>query len=351
MKRLYGSIVLLIVGLIPGVLMAQAAPLQVVTTTTLIADVARSVGGDLVAVTALVPPGSDAHAFQPAPQDAALIAQADVVLVNGANLEESLLALVESTATVPPVVVSEGVSMLWVGDDAHHEDEPHDDETAAAAHAPGEAGVCEYVAAQIAVLTPEAADDAHEHGICDPHVWMNPLNVQVWAQNIARAFATADPANAATYEANAAAYQEQLAVLDAELAALFEAIPPQNRVLVTSHEFLAYLAARYDFEVVGTVIPSLSTLAEPSPQEVAGLIDLIREAGVSVIFTEVSDSDTLTQVIAQEAGAVMVAPLYSESLSAPDGPASTYLAYMRHNAGVIAGALAGDTLSLTPAHD
>jgi zinc/manganese transport system substrate-binding protein len=344
MKRLYRFIVPLFMLLLPVGVSAQTAPLQVVATTTLIADVARNIGGDLVDVSSLIPPDSDAHAFQPAPQDAALIAEAEVVLVNGANLEENLLALVESSASVELTVVSNGVPVLGFGDHEHEEgEEEHteDEHEHEAAETVGVLGVdAECDAHHDEEATEEAeADHEHEHGACDPHVWGNPQNVAIWADNIAAAFSAVDPDNADIYAANAAEYKEQLAALDAELEAIYTSIPEANRVIVTNHEFMGYLAARYGLEVVGTVIPSASTLAEPSPQDVAELIGTIQETGVKAIFAEVSDPNALAQVIAQDSGDVAVVTLYSESLSAADGPASTYIDFMRYDAQTIAGAL------------
>jgi ABC-type Zn uptake system ZnuABC Zn-binding protein ZnuA len=347
MKRSCLLIVLLFSLLFPVGLQAQdTAPLRVLATTTLIADVALNVGGDRVEVTALVPPGADVHAFKPAPQDAVIIQQAQVVLVNGANLEEALLALVESAASVEPTVVSYGVPVLAFG--GHDEEHDHDDAAAhdeedhasEAAEPLGRLGIdvnCDS-AEQAA---DDHADDEHAHGICDPHVWLNPANVQIWADNIAAAFAAADPDHAAFYEANAAAYKEQLVALDLEVETILSRIPEDRRLLVTNHDFLAYLAARYDLKVVGTVIPSVSTMAEPAPQDVAALIATIRETGAPAIFAEVFDPGTLARVIAQEAGEVAVVTLFSGSLSAADGPAPTYIDYVRYNAQAIAEALGG----------
>lgn len=353
MKRLHIPIVLLFALLLPVSLQAQDAALNVVASTTIIADVARNVGGDLVNVTALIPPDSDVHAFQPAPQDAVMIQQADVVLVNGANLEENLLSLIDNAATAEPVVVSGGVPMLAFGGhdhdheaEAHAAEEEHDHDDDAHEHdAEGTIGHLGEDADCGDAASHEDEAGEHDHGACDPHVWMNPHNVEIWADNIAAAFAAADPANADTYHANAEAYAEQLEALDAELEAMFASIPEANRVIITNHEFLAYLAARYDLEIVGTVLPSVSTLAEPAPQEVAALIETIEAAGVAVIFGEVSNPNALTQVIAQDVGDVEVVSLYSESLSGPDGAAATYIDYMRTNAQLIVDALGGSTES------
>ncbi len=365
--------------MLPMVGYAQDSPIQVIATTTIIADVAANVGGDFVEITALVPPDADTHAFNPDPQDVAQVSAAQVVLVNGANLEETLLEVIENAATVELTVVSHGVEMLAVG--ASHADEDHEDGAKADEHAHeaaefiGQLGVDADCGADEAhddehgdhddedhddEHADEHADDehadedhddehgdeahaehAHEHGSCDPHVWGNPQNVMHWADNIAAAFAAVDPDNAATYASNAATYKDQLAALDAELEVLFGTIPEAERKLVTNHEFLSYLAARYDFEVVGAVIPGGSTLAEPAPQEIAALMETIEAEGVPAIFAEVSDVGALTTMIASDLGDVAVVTLYSESLSAAGGPAATYLDYMRYNANAIATALGG----------
>lgn len=302
---------------------AQNEPLNVVATTTIIADVARNVGGDLVEVTALVPMDADVHAFQTTPNDAALIADADILLVSGAGLESFLGDLIESVGSVQPVVVSNGIEMLAFGEQVSHEHE-------SAEHI-GVLGVdveCEH--------EEEHEADEHEHGGCDPHVWTDPNNVKIWAANIAEAFAAADGVNAETYAANAAAYIEQLTALDTEVREILSSIPEDQRILVTNHEFLSYFVQAYDFEVVGVVISGGSTLSEPNPQELAQLIEVIRAEGVPAIFTEIAASDQLASIVAQETGIDVVTALYSDSLS---DSAATYIDYVRANAQTIAQAL------------
>lgn len=312
------SIVLAFLLLFPAsILSAQDDPLQVVATTTLIADVARNVGGDLVEVTALVPPESDAHAFQPDPQDLLGVSQADVLLVNGAGLEESLLDLVENAATVEPVVVSYGVEMLSSEDGT----------------AQGRLGFDVDCGGDHDVLEHDAGDghDEHAHGLCDPHVWWNPLNVQQWSANIAAAFAQADPAHAETYLANAETYNRQLAELDESIALSLDFIPEAERVLVLHHNFLRYFAAHYGFEVIGTVLPGASTLAEARPRDLADLIDRIQDSGVPVIISEGTDSSGVVDSLAADIEGVTVLRLYAESLSLPEGPASGYIDFMTVN--------------------
>jgi zinc/manganese transport system substrate-binding protein len=301
---------------------AQATPLQVLATTTIIADIARNVGGDLLSVHSLVPPDTDIHAFEPIPSDLRLVEEADILLVNGASLEAFLGHLLENVSTVEPRVVGNGVDILGFGEDE-------------VIGVLGEDEICEADEHH-----EEATEEAHEHHDCDPHYWTNPLNMVIVTENIAAIFAEADPANAETYLANAEAYQQELLDLDAEIIDILSVIPAERRVLITNHEFLAYFAAQYDFEILATVIPSMTTLAEPSPQELHELVELIRAEGILVIFAELSDSNRLTQVVAQELGQdVQIVTLYSDSLSS-EGEASSYLGYMRANAALVAAALA-----------
>ncbi len=321
--------------IIPANAHAQAETLKVVATTTMIADVAQNVGGDLVDVVALIPADSDVHAYQPTPTDTALVAQADIVLVNGAGLESFLSGLMENAATKEPVVVSKGIEILAFGEHEHEsetEDAHSEDEHV------GVLGVDAECEGHEEEVHEEGVGD-HEHGSCDPHVWTDPKNVMIWADNIAETFAAADPANAETYRANAAAYIEQLTALDTEVTDILSVIPDDRRILVTNHEFFGYFAHAYGFEVVGTVISGGSTLAEPDPQQLADLVTLVKSENVPAIFVEVSANDRLAEVIASETGIDVVTAIYSDSLSAADGPASTYLDYLRYNAQIIAEAL------------
>lgn len=334
--------IVLVIGLFSASGIGAQDRLNVLATTTIIADVARSIGGDLVDVDALVPPNADVHAFEPAPTDAARLAAADVVLVSGAGLEAFLGSLLRNAAGPEPVIVSHGVPVLAFG--AHEGDHTNADSSESAqdnAHTRPE---------MIGLLGVDAdceendhedgeAEAEHEHSACDPHVWTDPTNVMIWADNIAAAFAAADPANAEVYTANAAAYKAQLAALDAEIMALVETLPEERRVLVTNHEFMGYFAAHYGFELVGVVISGGSTLSEPDPRSLAALSEVIHAEGVPAIFAEISANPQLAEVVASETGAAVVTTIYSDSLSEADGPASTYLEYLRYNAEVIVSAL------------
>lgn len=289
--------------------------LQIVASTSLIGDVARQVAGNLAdenaGITVLIPPGSDPHTFDPRPQDIAAISQADVVLVNGLGLEEALEPALESNVSGILTSVSEGVQVLDFNAGDEHQDEPGSE---------------------------SASHDDEEHAAGDPHTWMDPNNVIIWAQNIAEALSQADPQNASLYQANAEAYIRELRTLDRWIVEQVDQVPLERRKLVTDHAVFGYFAARYGFEQVGLVIPSLSTNASPSAQELADLVDAIRLQGVPAVFVGETTNPVLSQQVAAESGAQVVF-VYTGSLSEPGGQADGYLDFMRYNVNAIVQAL------------
>jgi zinc/manganese transport system substrate-binding protein len=304
---------------------------HVVATTTILADVASRIGSPTIEVYPLVPADADSHAYEPTTDDIALVADADLLLTVGAGYEVFLGGLLENAGgDIPVVEVSAGVEILAYGG---HEGEEHADAEMLGNDLECEAGHEEDGYAH--------EGEEHSHGSCDPHVWMNPRNVIVWANNLADAFAEIDPTNADTYRANADAYIVELEALDAELQEIVASVPQEQRILVTNHEFMSYFAQAYDFEVVATVLPASTTGAELDPQSLAALIELVRDEGVTAIFAEISANPQLAQVIADEAGVTVVTALYSDSLGGEDSPAPTYLDMMRYNAQTIVDALAG----------
>ncbi len=357
---------------------AQDSTLTVIATTTILADIARNIGGDMLTVESLLPADADTHAYEPTIDDAARLASADMLLVVGIGYEEFLGGLLELAGTdIPVIEVSNGLEII-TGE--HHEEADVNDTDAMAtaeANDDPDAGEEEHATAEIigiygsaelecghdededeAAFKPTAyrfadhgtstdepdglqadEDDHEEHGACDPHVWMNPLNIITWANNIADAFAAADPTNADAYRENAAGYAAQLEALDLDVNEMLGDIPPERRVLVTNHDFMGYYAAHYGFEVAATVLPGSQTGAEPDPQALAELITFVQSEGVPAIFAEVSANPQLAQLIADEAGIAVVSTLYSESLSAADGDAPTYLEFIRTNTRIIAEAL------------
>ncbi|MBV7326896.1 metal ABC transporter substrate-binding protein [Chloroflexi bacterium TSY] len=259
-----------------------------------------------MALTQLFPLGADAHSYKITPQDMATLSNAHVIFINGLGLEEALTTNLTNIGGVSVIAVNAGVKML-VHADKHSDDEQGDDE------------------------------HAHEAG--DPHTWFSIHAVKVWVENIASVLSDLDPANAEVYAMNAAAYRAELETLATELDDLVATLPVNQRKLVTDHEAVSYLAAAYDFTIIGAVIPSFSTMAAPSAQELAQLQKQIETEGVSAIFVSVSANADLSTQIAQDLG-IQVVPIYVESLSAADGPAADYIAFMRHTLTTIVEALA-----------
>jgi manganese/iron transport system substrate-binding protein len=288
--------------------LGEGEKLQVVATTNIVADVVKNVGGDLIDLTALMPLGTDPHTFEPTPQDAAAVADAHVVFVNGAGLEVFLEPLLESAGggDAKVVPVSYGVELKSGGEH-------------------GDTG------------TPEAGRQ-HENGKFDPHTWFDPNNVMVWARNIEHALSALDPGNAEVYAANAGAYGVKLQELDAWIREQVAQVPEANRRLVTDHTAFTYFAYRYGFEQIGAVVPGYSTLAAPSAQELAALEGAIREFGVKAVFVGLTVNPSLAQRLADDTGTRLVF-LYTGSLSEPGGPAENYISLMRYNVSAIVDAL------------
>ncbi len=259
----------------------------VVATTTPIGDMATRVAGDAAAVRVLLAPNADPHDYEPTPDDGAAVADAEVVLVNGLDLDGWIDDVVKSSGTTTrPVVVTTGLTLR-----------PGDDES------------------------PDG----------DPHVWLDPRNAEKMVQTMTTAMSAAAPAQAETFRANAERYISEIRTLDVELAARVNTIPQAQRVIVTDHDAFGYLAARYDIRIVGAVIPSLATTAEPNARDLAALVDAIRENQVRVVFPEASVNAKLAQQIAKESGARVGGELYSDSLGDTGSGADTYLSMMRSN--------------------
>jgi zinc/manganese transport system substrate-binding protein len=276
-------------------------PLAVVATTGIIGDMAAQIGGQAIELKVLMGPGVDPHSFIPAPGDLAAMHDADLVLVNGWDLEESLRKDLENIADRTEI-------------------------------APVSAGIVPRPAG-------EHLDGA---GQADPHVWMDVENVMTWAANIEATFKTLDPANQLLYAQNSQRYRLELADLEAYAQEKFGALPPEKRILVTNHDSLAYLAQAYNFEILGTILPAASTLAEPSAADLADLVEAMQDSGVCTIFTETSANETLARTVAAEldgCNQVTVLPLYTGNLGPAGSGAESYLGMMRHNIDAIVAGL------------
>jgi ABC-type Zn uptake system ZnuABC Zn-binding protein ZnuA len=265
--------------------------------------VVGQVGGERGTVTTLRPSGPAVHSTEPASQELAKVAEARLVFVHGAALEEFLQVLIENAGSADRVVeVSKGIELKDFGAHTHdHEGEEH---------------------------SHEGEEHSHEGG--DPHTWVDPNNVKIWVENIRAALTAADPAGEEIYRANAQAYLAKLDELDAWVRQQVEQIPPQNRKLVTDHLLFGYFAERYGFEQIGAIIPGYSTAAQPTAQELAAIEDAIREFGVKAVFVGKTINPTLAQRVAEDTGIQLVG-LYHGSLSAAGGEAATYLDYIRYN--------------------
>lgn len=285
--------------------LAAGEKLRVVATTNIIGDMVQNVAGDRIELNILMPNGSDPHTFQPAPQDAAFVADAHLVLANGLNFEEFLDELIENAGGKAVVIrVAEGVETRQF-----EEGELHIRDGQETGHS-------------------EAAPD--HHGGADPHAWMTSYNALVYVHNIEAALSALDPANAELYKANAEAYAAELEALDRWVFEQIETIPPDKREMVTDHDAFGYYADRYGLDIIGAVIPAYTTAAEPSARELAGLEETINEFNVPAIFVGVTVNPNLAERVAADTGTMLV-PLYTGSLGPQGSGAETYLAYIRYN--------------------
>ena len=269
--------------------------LKVVATFSILADLVKNVGGDRVAVTALVGPNGDAHVYQPSPGDAKTLADARLVFANGLGFEGWMNRLVKASGTkAQTVVATKGVK-------------------------------------------PRKAADEHGHGEADPHAWQSVANAKIYVANIRDALGVADPAGKSTYEANANAYLAKLDALDTEVRAAIDKIPSDRRKIITTHDAFGYFAAAYSVTFIAP--QGVSTESEVSAKDVAKIITQIRKQKIPAVFLENITDERLLQRIGAESGARIGGTLYSDALTDEKGPAPTYLDMMRHNVKQISTAL------------
>lgn len=277
---------------------ADDGPLIVVSTN-ILGDVVENVVGDQAEVLTLMKPDADPHSFEISAQEAGRVRSADLVVSNGLGLEEGLQQHLDAAA-------DEGVTTFVAGDEVE---------------------VLEY-----------AEGDAS--GTPDPHFWTDPARVLDVLDALEPVLADVEGIDAGRLADDVAAYRASVAEVETEMTAAFAAIPVERRALVTNHHVFGYLADRFDFDVVGAVIPGGTTLAAPSASDLSDLVEAVEETGVPAIFAESSSPDRLVQALASEADVrVQVVELYTESLTAADGGAPDYLTMMRVNTQRIATAL------------
>jgi zinc/manganese transport system substrate-binding protein len=275
-------------GLIAAPLAARAVTpnqLSVVSTITILGDMVEQVGAGQVALTTLVGPNGDAHAFEPTPADVKALSTADLVVVNGLGLEGWLDRLIQASGYRGPIIVaSEGV-------------EPRQMEEGAS--------------------------------VADPHAWQDLRNGHRYVENIEAALADADPSHAAAYRQAAEQYLRAIDAMDAEVRKAIGEVPPDRRKVVSSHDAFGYFGAAYGVEFEAP--QGINEDAEPSAADMKRLIDQIRREDIKVLFFENALSPRLIEQIARETGARIGGTLYADALSEPGGPADTYLEMFEHN--------------------
>lgn len=275
---------------------ASAKTLNTVASFTVLADVVKQVGGDHVNVKSLVPPNGDPHEFEPSPDDAKSLKDADITFISGKGLEGWFEKLVTASGyNGKPIVVSNGIKTRTMEEDGKT--------------------------------------------VTDPHVWNSPVNVKVWVVNIEKALASADPADAADFKANAKAYSKKLDALNTYAKSVLETVPKDRRKILTSHDAFGYFGREYGVTFLSPI--GLSTETEASAADVAKLIDQIKAEKVKTYFFENSNDSRLVKQIAKATGAQPGGELYVESLSKADGPAPTYAKMFHYNVDQLSKAFAG----------
>ena len=277
MKHLFKTLSVIALGL--ATLQAEAK-FKVVTTFTVIQDIAQNVAGDAATVESITKPGAEIHEYEPTPKDIVKAQSADLILWNGLNLERWFERFFQNIKDKPAVVVTEGITPLSIYE-GPYKDAPN------------------------------------------PHAWMSPSNALIYVENIKNAFVKYDPKNADTYQKNAAAYAEKIKQLDKPLREKLAQIPTDQRWLVTSEGAFSYLAKDYDLKE-GYLWP-INAEQQGTPQQVRKLIDLVKKNHIPVVFSESTVSAKPAQQVAKESGAKYGGVLYVDSLSAADGPVPTYI--------------------------
>jgi len=275
--------------------------INVVATTPMIGEFVSQVGGDNINLTVIMPPEADPHTYEPAPQDAGTIADADLVFYTGLKYEPAaVVKLLESSACSTDVLAEVGENVYPIefkegghddhgdhGEEGHDEEEGHDDHD---------------------------GHEGHGHGAYDPHFWFDPNRVAYATEYIESKLVEYDPSNSASYESAGSAYTDELKGLIGQVSDLISTVPSQNRKLITTHESLGYLEAKFGLEVLSTIIPSVDSANEISPAELVDVIDVIEDNNVKVIFIEAEAPSVYAETIVAETGIKAVEGLWVETL-------------------------------------
>lgn len=267
----------------------------VLTTFTVLADIAENVAGEHLRVESITKVGAEIHGYEPTPGDIRKASEADLILDNGMGLEAWFEQFV-SDLDVPHAVVSEGIEAIDIREDAYS-------------------------------------------GMPNPHAWMSPLNVQIYVDNMAEAFVGIDPEHESDYRANAEAYKKTLQTVQDELVASLDVLPQNERALVSCEGAFSYLAR--DAGLTEKYIWAVNAEQQATPKQIASAIEFVRENNVPAVFCESTVSDAPMRQVEEATDAVLGDVLYVDSLSEPDGPVPTYLDLIRHDADAIVAALSG----------
>jgi len=270
---------------------AAAERLKVVTTFTILADMASNVAGDKADVVSIIKPGAEVHNYQPTPKDIVRAQDAGLILRNGLNLEQWFERFLANLSDVPSVTVSEGVEPMSISQGPYS-------------------------------------------GKPNPHAWMSPENAKIYVDNIASAMAKADPANADTYKANASAYKAEIDAAAAPVRQVLASIPEPQRWLVSSEGAFSYLAR--DFGLKELYLWPINADQQGTPQQVRAVIDTVRQHNIPAVFSESTVPDGPAKQVARETGASYGGVLYVDSISDADGPVPTFLDLLRVTANTIA---------------
>ena len=271
---------------------------EVLTTFTVLADLARNVAGDRLTIRSIVKPGSEIHGYQPTPSDIERAGSADLIVENGLGLELWARKFTASAGDIPTLTLSDGMEPLLIAEDAYA-------------------------------------------GKPNPHAWMSPQRTMAYVDQLERAFGTLDPAGADQFKANAIAYKQRLQRLDQELRSALQAIPEKRRVLVSCEGAFTYLANDYGLEEA--YLWPVNAESQVTPKRMARLIETVRDRKIPAVFCESTVSDKAQKQVAAESGARFGGTFYVDSLSKPDGPAPTLLKLQRHNVALLINGLADST--------
>ena len=296
MKKIRNAL-LLSLGLIVGAASADAAQLKVVASFTVLGDLTQQIGGDDVSVTTLVRADGDTHVYQPTPNDAKALKEADVIIINGLGFEGWMGRLIKASDTQAPVITaSQGIAKTLTM--AEKEEEGHH-------------------------------DHHHHHGSTDPHAWQSLTNGRVYVKNIAAALQKADPANSKDYAERASKLDAELAALDTWVEKEIASVPAEKRRVITTHDAFGYFADAY--QVTFLAPTGFSTEDEPSAKEMKNLVKQVKSGKTRALFLESMGNPNIIKQLAAETGAVVGPALYTDALSTENGPAATYQKMMQYN--------------------